>query len=120
MRGIGTDIIEIDRIRASIARHREHFLNRIYTTYEQDYCLHYSDPAPHFAGRFAAKEAVIKALGTGFRHGFTWLDIEIRNDNEGKPEVLLSQQLRAAYSDPQIMVSISHCRNYATATAIWN
>ncbi|MBA3957648.1 MAG: holo-ACP synthase [Parachlamydiaceae bacterium] len=119
MRGLGTDIIEIERIRASIAHHQQHFLDKIFTAGEQSYCHKYNDSTPHFAGRFAAKEAVIKALGSGFRSDFSWLDIEILNDSEGKPEVFLAEGLRIKFGNPNILISISHCREYATATALF-
>lgn len=119
IKGVGNDIIEISRIRASIARHDRHFLNKIYTKHEQDYCFRYQDPAPHFAGRFAAKEAIVKALGTGFRVGISWLDIEIQNTPEGKPYPILSAALNNAFDQPELLIAISHCREYATATAIF-
>ncbi len=118
VRGIGNDIIEISRIKASIARHERRFLDKIFTPNEQAYCLRYRDPTPNFAGFFAAKEAIVKALGTGFRSEITWLDIEISHDHLGKPEPVLSSRLNAAFCNPQILISISHCREYATATAL--
>lgn len=118
VRGIGTDIIEISRIRKSIERHSEHFLNSIFTRFEQEYCFRYKDSAPRFAGRFAGKEAIIKALGSGFSEGFTWLDIEIRNNSKGQPEVVLSPHMQELFNQPQILISISHCREYAMATAV--
>lgn len=117
--GIGTDIIEIDRIRNSIERHGLHFLNRLFSQKEQDYCYRFQDPSPHFAGRFSAKEAIAKALGTGFGEQLSWHDIEIVNDDLGKPVVYLSETLKAKYKNPQILLSISHSTSHATATAIW-
>lgn len=116
-RGTGVDIIEISRIRESIKRYQSHFLNKIFTEYEQQYCMKHRDPAPHFAGRFAAKEAIVKALG-GFREQLAWTDIEIRNDAGGQPKVLLSPHIHEALLAPQFLISISHCREYATAIAI--
>jgi holo-[acyl-carrier protein] synthase len=118
VQGIGNDIIEISRVRASIARHGSHFLNKIFSKQEQEYCQKHRDPTPHFAGRFAAKEAIVKALGTGFRHGITWLDIDIQNDDYGKPIVVLSQELKGLLGEPKLLISISHCREYATAFAV--
>ena len=88
--GIGNDIIEVVRIKTAIERYQQKFLNRLFTPTEQAYCLSRKDSSLHFAGRFAAKEAVSKALGTGFSQGLTWLDIEIYNDPSGKPSVRLS------------------------------
>jgi holo-[acyl-carrier protein] synthase len=117
--GIGNDIVEIDRIRAVIARYPQRFINRLFTPSEQEYCLKRKDPALHFAGRFAAKEAVVKALGTGFTQNLTWLDIEIRHDSKGKPGVFFSRSSASLLGDPILCVSISHCHQYATAIAIW-
>jgi holo-[acyl-carrier protein] synthase len=117
--GIGNDIIEVGRIKAIIERHSKKFLDRIFTSREQDYCFKHKHPALHFAGRFAAKEAVSKALGSGFRGGLNWTDIEIINDLNGKPIVVPSIKLNSLFDDPTILVSISHCHQYATAFALW-
>lgn len=116
--GIGTDIIEIERIERIIERYGTRFLDRIFTAEEQAYCLRHKESARHFAGRFAGKEAVVKALGTGITEGTGWLDIEILNDPQGKPMVLLSNRLREEHSHPKIHLTISHCRAYATAFAV--
>lgn len=115
IQGIGTDIVEVARIRGSIERHGIHFLNRLFTQKEQDYCKKFRDSAIHFAGRFAAKEAVAKALGSGFGSELSWQEIEIENDEKGKPLVHLSGRLEKKC---QVHLSISHCDSYATATAI--
>lgn len=116
--GIGTDIIEVKRIDESIERFGQRFLDRIFSLDEQAYCLHHKDASRHFAGRFAAKEAIVKALGTGFRDGIGWLDIEITNDHHGKPVAQLSVKLKETFDSPLIHLSISHGRDYATAFAI--
>jgi holo-[acyl-carrier protein] synthase len=118
-RGLGNDIIEIDRMRASIERQGQHFLNRLFTQNEQDYCYKFKDPAPHFAGRFSAKEAIAKALGTGFGAHLSWHDIEIINDALGKPIVHLSEAIKKKYDHPKILVAISHSATHATAVALW-
>ena len=117
--GIGTDFIEVKRIEESIERFGQRFLDRIFSFDEQAYCLHHRDASRHFAGRFAAKEAAVKALGTGFRDGIGWLDIEITNDHHGKPIVLLSSRLKEVFDSPQIHLSITHGRDYAIAFAIY-
>ena len=117
--GIGNDIIEISRVRQSIERHGLHFLNRLFSQKEQDYCYKYQDPVPHFAGRFAAKEAIVKALGTGFGKDVQWHDIEILNDDAGKPVASISSALKERFNHPNILVSISHSAEYATAVALW-
>lgn len=119
VQGIGTDIIEIQRIKEAIDRHGERFIDRIFTPKEKAYCLRYKNAMPHFAGRFAAKEAVLKALGTGLKPEVTWKEIEIINDAQGKPEVILSARLQKhTLFVSHIFLSISHCDAYATATAI--
>ena len=117
--GIGNDIIEIERIRESMDTHGQRFLSKLFTTKEQDYCLAHQDPVPHIAGRFAAKEAIAKALGTGFGEHTSWLDMEILADPSGKPVVHFSAKLEAKLQGTAVMVSISHCRSYASAFAIW-
>src|SRR5580700_4657808 len=117
--GIGNDIIEIERIRKSIDTYGLRLISRLFTTKEQDYCLKYKDPVPHFAGRFSAKEAVVKALGTGFGEHVSWLDIEILNDALGKPHVSFSPQLQEKSPNSYMLISISHCELYVTAVAIW-
>jgi holo-[acyl-carrier protein] synthase len=112
--GLGTDIIEIDRIQEALDKYGMRFLNKMFTEAEQAYCLKHSQPARHLAGRFAAKEAVVKALGSGFRDGISFLDIEVVNDEQGKPHVRFSPKLQH-YT---VLLSISHCKQYATATAI--
>ncbi len=121
IRGIGNDIIEIERIRHIINRYGNRFLNRIFTVGEQEYCLNHKESSRNFAGRFAAKEAVSKALGTGLSSGLTWTDIEILNDEKGKPIVIPSSNLKLLLIYPsQLHISISHCKEYATAFAIWS
>jgi holo-[acyl-carrier protein] synthase len=99
--------------------HGLRLLTKLFTTKEQDYCLKHKDPVPHFAGRFSAKEAVVKALGTGFGEHASWLDIEILNDARGKPVVYLSSILEERIKGTSLLVSISHCHSYVTAFAIW-
>lgn len=115
---IGIDIIEIERIREGMAAHSEKFLSRLFTKKEQEYCLKHKDPAPSFAGRFAAKEAIAKALGTGLGEHLSWLDIEIFNAEEGKPGVHLSERANKHFGSPRLLLSISHCKLYATAVAL--
>jgi holo-[acyl-carrier protein] synthase len=119
-RGIGNDIVEIERIRGSISRYGQHFLNRLFTQEEQDYCYTFQDPIPHFAGRFAAKEAIAKALGTGFGAHFSWHDVEIINDALGKPIVKMHSKAAEKFNHPQILISISHSQTHAIAIALWS
>lgn len=117
--GIGNDIIEIDRIRKSLDTHGLRLLTRLFTIKEQDYCLKYKDPVPHFAGRFSAKEAIVKALGTGIGEHVSWLDMEILNAPSGKPSVYFSNELEKKLKGTTMLISISHCHLYVTAFAIW-
>jgi holo-[acyl-carrier protein] synthase len=118
--GIGNDILEIDRIRQAMDRHGERFFARLFTRKEQDYCLKHADPVPHFAARFSVKEAVVKALGTGFGEEVSWRDLEVLNNPQGKPELFLSKNLLLKVGDDSsFLISISHCRDYVSAVAIW-
>jgi len=119
IKGLGNDIIEIERIRKIISRFGPHFYKKIFTEKELEYCLKYRDPAIQLAGRFAAKEAIAKALGKGFGEHIAWLDIEILKDKEGKPIVSFSKTLNATFNSPLVHISISHCETFATAVAIW-
>lgn len=116
--GVGNDIVEIARIEALFKRYPQRFLKRIYTPFEREYCLKKKFPSSHLAARFAAKEAIVKALGTGFSNGLNWLDIEVRNDPLGKPIATLSPYAKALFGDCHIHISMSHSRDYATAIAI--
>ena len=112
-------MIEIKRIERAHRRHGDHFLKKIYTPNEIIYCKSHTNMAPHLAGRFAAKEAVVKALGTGFR-GITWKDIEILNNEQGRPVIVLSPEVSKNLGYPSIMISISHTREHAIASAVWH
>jgi holo-[acyl-carrier protein] synthase len=118
IKGIGNDIIEISRIKSVIERQGKRFLDRVFTLSEQQYCLQHKESERHFAGRFAAKEAIVKALGTGLKDGLTWLDFEILNDEKGKPVVHISPVIENLIQKSSILISISHCKEYATAFAI--
>lgn len=117
--GLGNDIIEIERVQQGFEAHGQPFLDRLFTVKEQEYCQIHSDPFPRYAGRFAAKEAIVKALGCGFGAEAGWHDIEIIADAKGKPVVHLSEGLRKRFDEPKILVTISHCKDYAAAVAIW-
>ncbi len=119
--GIGTDITEVLRIAQMIERHGELFVGRVYTTAEIDYCRSRRMATQHFAGRWAAKEAILKALGTGWRKGISWRDIEVLNGAGGRPAVTLqggTREIAERMGIRCVLVSISHCRSHATAYAI--
>jgi holo-[acyl-carrier protein] synthase len=119
--GIGTDIVECLRIGQMIERHGELFITRVYTDIEIQYCQSRKAATQHFAGRWAAKEAILKAIGTGWRKGISWRDIEVRNDIGGKPIVELkggARDVADGMGIASVLVSISHCRSHATAYAL--
>jgi holo-[acyl-carrier protein] synthase len=119
--GIGTDIIECLRIAKMIERHGELFLTRVYTPHEIEYCTARKAATQHYAGRFAAKEAVLKALGTGWTRGIQWRDLEVQNEMGGRPTLVLSgaaAELAEKTGIKEVLISISHCRTHATAYAI--
>ena len=120
--GHGIDIVETARIRALVDNHGEHFLNRVFTQAEQAYCS--TNPKryfEHLAGRFAAKEAVLKVLGTGWRGGIAWTDVEVAKETSGQPKIVLSGECERIARDQGITrwhLSISHIETHATASAI--
>ena len=116
--GIGTDIVECVRIGRMIEQHGELFLTRVYTPWEIRYCQSRKNSTEHFAGRWAAKEAILKCLGTGWRKGIGWTDMEIRNNSQGAPMVSLCGMAKETADQlgiSAVLISISHCRAYATA-----
>jgi holo-[acyl-carrier protein] synthase len=119
--GIGTDIVECPRIGKMIEQHGELFLRRVYTEREIRYCQSRKHAIEHFAGRWAAKEAILKALGTGWSRGIAWTDMEIRSGVSGQPRVLVcggAKEAALLRGIGDILVSIAHCRTYATAYAL--
>lgn len=118
VKGLGTDLLEVERFRGVLERGGSKLLDRLFSAEEQAYCQSHRDPVIHFAGRFTAKEAIVKAHGTGIREGVGWLDICVLNDSMGKPYVVLHGQLLELLQGCQILLSISHTKSYATATAI--
>jgi holo-[acyl-carrier protein] synthase len=120
--GLGVDIAEIDRIEAAIARHGRHFLERIFTPAETAYCQSHRYSAERYAGRFAAKEAAMKALGTGWRKGVRWVDIEVVREPGGKPTLEFHGQaaeFAKAMGLRNVVLSITHSGNVALAEVIF-
>jgi holo-[acyl-carrier protein] synthase len=119
--GVGTDLMEIERIAQSIARFGDRFLQRVFTPREIEYCQRKKNAAESFAARFAAKEAGAKALGTGISHGVSWLELEVAREPSGKPGLELSG--RAAEWAKQLGVartslSLTHSRDIALAVVV--
>jgi holo-[acyl-carrier protein] synthase len=119
--GVGIDIIEVARVQASHKRFGERFLNRLLLADEIAYCLSHKNPAPFIAARFAAKEAVSKAFGTGIGAQLGWQDMEIRRKDSGEPFVILhgnGKKLFKSRRAKNLLISLSHTANYAAATAV--
>ncbi len=119
--GLGTDIVEIVRIGQMVERHGELFLQRVYTEEEIRYCQRRKECYQHFAGRWAAKEAVMKTLGTGWVRGVGWQNIEVLTKKSGQPTIHIrgsAVDLARKMGIQEVLITISHCRAYATATAI--
>lgn len=119
--GIGIDVVEVDRIESAIQRHGEPFLARLFTDAERAYCSAQKRPALHYAARFAAKEAVSKALGTGIGSEANWLDLEIVRDSLGAPKLQLHGAAAAFVKEKNIsdiQISLSHAKDYAAANGV--
>jgi holo-[acyl-carrier protein] synthase len=119
--GIGIDIIEVGRIEASYAKFGDRFLNRILHPNEISYCLSHRSPGPFLAARFAAKEAISKAFGTGIGAQLGWQDMEVGRKESGEPFVILhqaGQELLRARGGRAVLLSLSHTQIHATAVAI--
>lgn len=119
--GIGIDIIEVARIRASLERFGQRFGQRVLLPGEIAYCLAQKNPAPFVAVRFAAKEAISKAFGTGIGAALSWQNMEICKRESGEPFVLLHGNGRTLFETrgaKRLLVSLSHTEHYAAATAL--
>jgi holo-[acyl-carrier protein] synthase len=119
--GTGIDIVETARVRDSLEKFGDRFLNRCFRAAEIEYCRSMKFPELHFAARFAAKEAVSKAFGTGIGTQLGWRDIEICKRNNGEPFVQLhgkGLELARARGVAEVLVSLSHCKDYAAAHAV--
>ena len=119
--GIGIDLVEIARIRRALDRWQERFLRRVFTPGELDYCLRRRDPAEHLAARFAAKEATLKALGTGLSLGVRWREMEVRRARGERPSLVLTGRVRALGASRGVRalhLSLTHDGDYAMAQVL--
>ncbi len=119
--GLGVDIAEIDRVEKAIMRHERAFLERVFTPGEIQYCERHKNKFERYAARFAAKEAAMKALGTGWRRGVRWRDIEVKNEPSGKPALHLhgkAGEHATRLGANRFVVSITHSGNLAFAQVI--
>ena len=120
--GLGVDITEVDRIQSAIETSGERFLRRIYTPAERAYCEQFKNKYERFAGRFAAKEAAMKALGTGWRRGVRWVDFEVVREAGGRPTISLggaAKEIAAQLGVQRISLSITHTAAQALAQVIF-
>jgi len=120
--GMGVDIAEVGRIQTAIERHGEVFLKRIYTAGERGYCEQFRKKYERYAGRFAAKEATMKALGTGWRRGVRWADLEVVREAGGRPTMNLSGEAKKIAEQigvKRILLSITHTESQALAQVIF-
>lgn len=118
--GIGVDMLEIARMQRAIDGH-PHFIRRVFTEEERLYCEHTAHPAEHYAARFAAREAVLKALGLGFGAGVGFSDVSVTLDDAGRPRVLLAGRAAEVAREQgvrEVALSISHTRSVAVANAV--
>jgi len=119
---MGIDIAEVDRIKAAIERHGEAFLRRVYTQREREYCQKFKNKYERFAGRFAAKEATMKALGTGWSRGVRWVDVEVVRQSGGRPTIALygeAAKVSSALGVERVALSITHTSTQAFAQVIF-
>ena len=121
LHGIGIDVVEVERIEAAIAHLGDAFIDRLFTAREREYCGKQKRPALHYAARFAAKEAVSKALGTGIGGQAGWLDMEVERAESGAPKMVFTGRAAdflAAEGIAEVQVSLSHAKEYAAANAV--
>jgi holo-[acyl-carrier protein] synthase len=121
VRGIGVDLVRIPRMREVIARWDQRFLRRVFTEGEIAYCQARRDPVPHFAARFAAKEAAMKALGTGLRLGVKWRELEVRRERGSAPTLILhgrSREIGVSRGGRRMLLALTHEGDYALAQAM--
>jgi len=120
--GLGIDIAEVGRVKAAIERYGETFLRRVYTANEREYCERFKNKYERYAGRFAAKEAVMKALGTGWGRGVRWVDVEVVREKGGRPTIELAGEaanIAGRLHVKNIAVSITHTAEQAFAQVIF-
>lgn len=119
--GLGTDLVAVDRIRQSMARYGDRFVNRIFTDRERAYAASKANSAERLAARFAAKEAGMKAIGTGWNRGVTWKDFEVVNQASGRPVLHLTgiaQEMASRLGVQRISISLTHTNEMAFAVVV--
>ncbi len=119
--GIGVDLVRVDRIRAIMERWQDRFLSRLYTDAERQSCFRRASPYPSLAGRFAVKEAILKALGVGWSRGVSWVEIEVLNDAAGRPVATVRGRVETLFREAGVTgihVTLAHDADYAVAEVI--
>jgi holo-[acyl-carrier protein] synthase len=119
--GLGMDLVQVDRVKELIERRGERALARLFTPGERAYCERRGGRAVHYAGRFAAKEAVMKLLGTGWTRGVRWVDIEVERESGSAPRIVLhgeTARIAAAMGIARVHLTITHDAGLAAAVAI--
>lgn len=117
----GIDLVDFPRLEEMIERHGQRFVDRVFTAAEQAYAHRHKNAVETYAGRFAAKEAILKLIGTGWRGKIAWTDIEVTNNAAGQPQVSLSGEVKKIADEmkvAQVSVSITHTANFAIASAV--
>jgi len=116
--GVGIDLVRVGRIREAMERHPDRFRSRIFVPSEVEFCETLKDKYPSYAGRFAAKEAFSKALGTGLRGAISWHEVEVLDNERSRPMLRLHGRAAAILGDRRTHLSISHLDDYATALVV--
>ncbi len=119
--GLGVDVVDIDRLRKSLQQQGERFIQRVYTPTEQEFCQARQDPVPHYAARFAAKEALFKAIGTGWDKGVSWQDVAVHRQDRDPPILVVTGEAKKrsdALRTERIHLSLSHTDSSAVAVVI--
>ena len=120
--GLGVDIAEVERVKAAIERHGDTFLRRVYTAREREYCERFKNKFERYAGRFAAKEAAMKALGTGWSRGVRWVDVEVVRQSGGRPTISLygeAAKVAGQLGVERVALSITHTAEQALAQVVF-
>jgi holo-[acyl-carrier protein] synthase len=118
VQGIGIDVVDVKRMKKVLEKQGKPFLDKVFTDMEVTYCKTRKKPYIHFAARFAAKEAVAKAMRTGWSGAFHWRDIEVVNDQSGAPHILLSREVKKALEKCTVHLSLSHTDNTVVALVV--
>ncbi len=118
VKGVGIDITEVSRIRRSIEDYGSLFTEKVFTREEREYCSSKPYPFQHYAARFAAKEAFSKATGTGWNDSFSWLEVEVMNEESGKPYLRLGGQTLRNLGEKRLFLSLSHSGDYVAAVVV--